>query len=412
MKKILTILLVAVLAVGFAFAADFTGNATISAGYNLDNTDWGFANATALTAGNITLKLGGADVGSTGEGDIYAEIAGTYAINLLVATTTGATPVTIVPTLNSTFEITDANIHFGEDLVVGILNAGGGYSYAVSYWDDNDDGDADVEAVALGSKMAPGFTVTYKDYTAGFGMNGNAKAKTYKFFGQAQTPSYTLAEGVTLQAAAYGYLANDDKAAGAAVKGAYAGDAFTANLGVDFVYDGGAKVEAALKAAYAPVTLDVYFTNQDVSNLSAKVAVEMGNITASVDARSLLNVESLAAAAQPRKVSVAVKGVFDAIEAQVTFGSTFAAKTYAFGGYVKYSAEKFAVKGGADLTLNAAADPAKLTAIKPYVQITSTALVNNATLTLAWAGADFADANADGKVNALGAITASCEIAF
>ena len=410
MKKILTILLVAVLAVGFAFAADFTGNATISAGYNLDDTDWGFANATELTAGEITLKLGGADVGSTGEGDIYAEIAGTYAINLVVAKTTGATPVTIVPTLTSTFEITDANIHFGEDLVVGILNAGGGQSYAASYY--LKDGNPEVDKVEMGKEKAPGFTVTYKDYTAGFGMNGNAKAKTYKFFGQAQTPSYTLAEGVTLQAAAYGYLANDDKAAGAAVKGAYAGDAFTANLGVDFVYDGGAKVEAALKAAYAPVTLDVYFTNQDVSNLSAKVAVEMGNITASVDARSLLNVESLAAAAQPRKVSVAVKGVFDAIEAQVTFGSTFAAKTYAFGGYVKYSAEKFAVKGGADLTLNAAADPAKLTAIKPYVQITSTALVNNATLTLAWADADFADANADGKVNALGAITASCEIAF
>ncbi|MGX8679137.1 MAG: hypothetical protein ACQGQO_08550 [Sphaerochaetaceae bacterium] len=409
MKKILTILLVAVLAVGFAFAADFTGNATISAGYNLDNTDWGFANATALTAGEITLKLGGADVGSTGEGDIYAEIAGTYEINLVVAKTTGATPV--APVLASTFKITDANIHFGEDLVVGILNAGGGYSYAVSYWDDNDDGDADVEAVALGSEMAPGFTVTYKDYTAGFGMNGNAKAKTYKFFGQAQTPSYTLAEDVTLQAAAYGYLANDDKAAGAAVKAAYAGDAFTANLDVDFVYDGGAKLEAALKAAYAPVTLDVYFTNQHVSNLSAKVAVEMGNITASVDARSLLNVESLAAAAQPRKVSVDVTGEFGVIEAKVTFGSTFAAKTYDFGGYVKYSAEKFAVKGGADLTLNAAVSPA-LTAIKPYVQITSTALVNNATLTLAWADADFADANADGKVNALGAITASCEIAF
>ena len=408
MKKILTILLVAVLAVGFAFAADFTGNATISAGYNLDNTDWGFANATALTAGKITLKLGGADVGSTGEGDIYAEIAGTYAINLVVAKTPGATPVTAIPTLTSTFKITAANIHFGEDLVVGILDAGGGYSYAVSYWDDNNDGNADVEAVALGSKMAPGFTVTYKDYTAGFGMNGNAK--TYKFFGQAQTPSYTLAEGVTLQAAAYGYLANDDKAAGAAVKGAYAGDAFTANLGVDFVYDGGAKVEAALKAAYAPVTLDVYFTNQDVSNLSAKVAVEIGNITASVDARSLLNVDGVAT--QPRKVTVAVKGVFDAIEANVTFGSTFAAKTYDFGGYVQYSAEKFAVEGGADLTLNAAADPAKLTAIKPYVQITSTALVNNATLTLAWADADFADANADGKVNALGAITASCKIAF
>ncbi|MDD2233134.1 MAG: hypothetical protein PHS20_09605, partial [Sphaerochaetaceae bacterium] len=180
MKKILTILLVAVLAVGFAFAADFTGNATISAGYNLDNTDWGFANATALTA-EITLKLGGADVGSTGEGDIYAEIAGTYAINLV------ATPAAAVPTLESTFKITAANIHFGEDLVVGILNAGGGYSYAVSYWDDNHDGKADVNAVVLGSKMAPGFTVTYKDYTAGFGMNGNAKAKTYKFFGQAQT---------------------------------------------------------------------------------------------------------------------------------------------------------------------------------------------------------------------------------
>ena len=403
MKKILTILLVAVLAVGFAFAADFTGNATISAGYNLDNTDWGFANATALTAGKITLKLGGADVGSTGEGDIYAEIAGTYEINLVVAKTTGATPVAPVPDLASTFKITDANIHFGEDLVVGILNAGGGYSYAVSYWDDGGDGVADVEAVALGSEMAPGFTASYKGFAGGFGLEGDAK--TYKFFGQAQTPSYTLAEDVTLQAAAYGYLANDDKAAGAAVKAAYAGDAFTANLGVDFVYDGGAKVEAALKAAYAPVTLDVYFTNQDVSNLSAKVAVEMGNITASVDARSLLNVESLAAADQPRNVSVAVKGEFDVIEAKVTFGSTFAAKKYAFGGYVKYSAEKFAVKGGADLTLNAAADPA-LTAIKPYVQITSTALVNNATLTLAWAEADFA------KVNALGAITASCEIAF
>ena len=45
MKKILSIALVALLAVSSVFAADFSGSASVGFGYNLDTKDYGFKNS-------------------------------------------------------------------------------------------------------------------------------------------------------------------------------------------------------------------------------------------------------------------------------------------------------------------------------------------------------------------------------
>ena len=67
MKKILSIALIAALIVGPAFAGFKKGEATIDLGYNLDTTDYGFANATAVKY-NFGFELGSDSGEKAGEG--------------------------------------------------------------------------------------------------------------------------------------------------------------------------------------------------------------------------------------------------------------------------------------------------------------------------------------------------------
>jgi hypothetical protein len=228
-------------------------------------------------------------------------------------------------------------------------------------------------------------------------MTGDADAKTYKFFGQAQTPSYTLAEGVTLQAAAYGYLADNDKAAGASVKGAYASDAFTADLGVDFVYDGGAKIEAALNAAYAPVTLDVFYHNVGAQNLDSKIALALGNVSLYVDGRNLI--------LDARSLEVGAKAVLDAVTVDGSFKLIFKTMVSTIKANVAYAHDMFTLKADTTVEIDLDAAANNLTSVKVGASISSDKLINKATVSLGWAGAEFV-------AKKYGAITASCEIAF
>lgn len=404
MKKILTVLLIAVLAAGMVFAAELEGNATLDFGYNLDNTDWGFKNGTDLTA-KFSFNVGKGAPGSKGEGDIWAEIVGSFTVDIKVPKTTGASALTPVPALSSKFEIKEANVHVGEDLVFGILSAGGGYSYAASYWLD-DDGDPVVNAVKLGKNLAPGFNVTYKGFKGGFGANGNADAKTYKFFGHVATPDFEVAEGVKVKAAGYGYLADNDKAAGAAAKASYEADELKASVGVDFVAEAknDLRVEAALNAAYAPFTLDVFYNNygSPKSDLNAKLAFAEGDYEAWVDGRFILQ--------NTRTLEVGGSAKFDAIKAELKAMYAFATKALDVTPKVTYTADMFEVYGKVTLGLDLDASE-KLTALKPELGVSSKTLINNATVSLKWTDSNFVK-NAAGDPTALGKVTAQVKIAF
>lgn len=403
MKKILTVLLIAVLAAGMVFAAKLEGNATLDFGYNLDNTDWGFANGTSLKA-KLSFNIGKEAPGSKGEGDIWAEIIGDFTVDVKIDKK-GSSELATDPTLVGKFKIKEANIHVGEDLVFGILNAGGGYSYAASYWLD-DDGDPVVNAVKLGKNLAPGFNVTYKGFKGGFGVNGNADAKTYKLFGHVATPDFEVAEGVKVKAAGYGYLADNDKAAGAAAKASYEADELKASLGVDFVAEAknDLRVETALNVAYAPFTLDVFYNNygSPKSDLNAKLAFEQDDYKAWVDGRFILQ--------DTRTLEVGGSAKFDAIKAELKAMYAFATKVLEVTPKVTYTADMFEVYGKVTLGLDLDASK-KLTALKPELGVSSKALIDNATVSLKWTGSNFVK-NAAGDLTALGKVTAQVKIAF
>ena len=71
MKKTIAILLVAVLAAGSLFAG-LSGEASVTAGVNLDTKEWGFlGNGTNV---KFDLSLGKEDIENVAEGEVYASI--------------------------------------------------------------------------------------------------------------------------------------------------------------------------------------------------------------------------------------------------------------------------------------------------------------------------------------------------
>ena len=140
MKKVIIVLLVAVLVAGFAFAdgnagdSKFTGSATISYDYDLDTKDTGIVNANALKY-NFTFEFNSAEGGSQGSGNLYAEIAATAKLELVAknAKATGEL------TPKATLKLTKANIIAG-DITIDILGPKGFYSFA-SFYAVNADGD-------------------------------------------------------------------------------------------------------------------------------------------------------------------------------------------------------------------------------------------------------------------------------
>lgn len=407
MKRILTVLFVAVLAAGVIFAGDLkaTGSATLSFGYNLDTKAWGFANANAISVkGTITLETD--KPGSKGEGDLWGEITATYALKINVTNATTAA-------FNMSGSITAANIHVGEKLVIGILNAGGGYNFATSYYKV---GNAVLNKVAAPSNGAPGFNVNYDGWKGGFGANGVLKTDTtgasYTIFAHFAAKTIKLAEdalsidaAVTAKAAKAAADEKANKDAWLNAKAAYKKDKLSGSLAADIALlaKDDIRAEVAAKAGYDKYTLDVYYYYQkDDSNLlSAKLAAKINdNITSVwVDGRNLLK--------DDRELGVGVDAAFDAVECGLEAWYAFADKAVELGAYVIYGAEKFDVEldlaAGLDLDPNAAK---VLTALQPTLTISSKAIIDNATLALVWDGADFA------AEDTLGAVTASVKIAF
>lgn len=116
MKKILSIALIAALIVGSAFAGFKKGEATIDLGYNLDTTDYGFANATAVKY-NFGFELGSDSGEKAGEGDLRAEIAASFKAEFKASDYTEKVDHTADVIK---IEVTKANIIY-KDATVGIL---------------------------------------------------------------------------------------------------------------------------------------------------------------------------------------------------------------------------------------------------------------------------------------------------
>ena len=417
MKKGIIVLLITVLAAGMAFAG-LTGSAAINLGYNLDHKTYGFENEQGMTY-KFTFDFNTASVDNADhQTDIWAEIGATASAQY--SFTTGSNPVDPNPDGSDDdvlakvkFNITKANIHVN-DITIGILNAGGAYNYAADYHKKSN-GAPENNKVATSAALAPGFTVSYDGYGAGFGFSGDAANETYKVLAHIQTKSFDLAEGLTAQAAAHAFMTEASKQFYFAAKTAYAADKLSAGAaGEVAVKDSKVDVEAAANASY-----DFVYANLYIYTLAAD---------RDADVKPYLDAKLGAGYTFGEDVEVSVNGYVDAVDVikdarEITIGadatatvapvSVFGKASYgiygkklALEGKVTYNHDVFTAYAQLKAALTIGADPA-LTSLKPELNVSTDKIVENATLALAWEGADFAKG-----VEKKGAIIASATIKF
>jgi hypothetical protein len=304
MKKISAVLLVLVL-VGSVVFAGFTGSATTTLGYNLDTGVYGFAYAPATTVELTVLQELGA---KKGEGDIYAEINATAKITWDGTGNAIQTSVAI-----------DSAKIISDGWWVSILSAADAADYAVSAIDiDGADDPVTLKTSAAFTKPA-GVTIGLDDYTVSLGLTGTAPG-VYNVYGTVATPSLDLADGMTAQFAGAGQLSDVGNVVAASAKVAYAGDDASVSAAADLQYAGGVDADVAVKAAFDPVTLDVYFATQTAAApamtnlLSAKVGLVVDPVTLTVTGKDLLDAQALSVSAAMQAtddIKVTARGTYN-----------------------------------------------------------------------------------------------------
>ncbi len=429
MKKGIIVLLITVLAAGMAFAG-LTGSAAINLGYDLVSKNYGFENVSKATYKfSFEFNTAAAEK-SEHQTNVWAEVAAEAAAYIdyenknqkldsnaeyegVTWTLTGGELGTVE------IAIKKANIHIN-DITFGILNAGGAYNYAADYH-KNTNGSPKHNVVSTKANMAPGFTVSYDGYGAGFGFAGNSGAETYKVLAHVQTKPFEFVEGLTAQAAAHAYVADNAKQFYFAAKTAYKADKLSAGAAGEIrINDSKLDVEAAANASYDFVYANLYFytlaADRD-ADVKAYLDAKLGagytfgeevkvSVNGYVDAVNVL--ENTSTVAEAREITIGADA-----SATVSPVSVFGKASYgiygkklALEGKVTYNHEVFTAYAQLKAALTIGADPA-LTGLKPELNVSTDKIVENATLALAWEGADFAKG-----VEKKGAITASATIKF
>ncbi len=196
MKKTIAILLVAILAVGSAFAA-FSGEASLGFGGNLDNGNFGFIDSAAKV--KIDVDLATATAEQIADGDVYASIKASFGLKLTTdeetrgevedPTTPGAPAIYPDNSANSNYkigiiaDITEAKIA-GANWEVSILGLDDAPNYAKGFQtytvEDGIDkwglSRADFDEnynTALPFEKATGIQATVYGFKAGFGLLGD-----------------------------------------------------------------------------------------------------------------------------------------------------------------------------------------------------------------------------------------------
>ena len=430
MKKILSIALVALLAASTVFAG-ISGDASVSLGYDTTSKAYGITNDSGVTA---KIELATEEVEKVAEGDIFAGIKAT--MSLLVATSKEPGKPNLIA--NSTHGIglllsVDEAYVAGSNWKLSILSTKGAPDYAKSAIDTVKTGNVyDDFGYAYKKKYVPvsysvsawkaaGVTFTYDGYTVAGGFKGSAvkDAEVFNFNFFVESKAFEF-EGGSAQVAAIVATDKDDSKkinAGLSAKASYAQDELSASVAADFGLENFSdlkfKCDTALKVAYNPVTLDVYFKHVgDEDNLlSAKVSASFEKVSGSVYAKDILTEDS-------RTIGGSVETTIDAFTVDANAEIVLKSKAFSAGANVKYAAEKFTAKAGVEFGMIFGTE--KSTYLAASASISSEAIIPGATLSLAY-GQDSAynDVNflkdQTASVRAaqnFGAITATCKIAF
>lgn len=465
MKKILSIALVALLATASVFAG-LSGKAKLNLGYDFESESYGFSNGKSF---GLDLDLSSETVEKAGEGDIYAGVKAT--MTLKAADANDNEPSLFVKDgvtdlgLGVIFSLKEAYIASG-DLKVAITGTQNGPDFAKSAIDTVRDGygkdvfgfknsaaywNAEYEAksYAVSVNKAPGFTVTYKDWSVAAGFNGGkADEETgapdfFNYHVSAISPALTLSEGLTVKAGAvasgvknattdkeedgtsispveetkkfYREYVNYD-AFGASAEVAYASELFSAKAAADFGMKKTAKKDAEFKpgfdatltATYAPATLDVYYQygeEDQFISLQAKADLSSFNVPVAITAYG-------------KDITVGktyggkVEATLDAIKATLEGSYKFSTDEYSISASAEYKAELFTVAAG--LTYGDTVDVDNKAYLRLNASIETDKLVPGATLSLAYGP----NRNTDGSYSTnllkeeFGTVDATCTIAF
>ena len=459
MKRTIAILLVAIMAVGSAFAA-LSGSAQIGVGANFDNGNYGFIDNSNSVGVNFELaNMAGEAVG---EGDIRASIKGSLVLEVFTADDyENANSKLPDPAPNAIIvgdwgdnmfiglgaSVDEAKIE-GSNWYISLLGVPGGPDFATSAIDTYDkavkkydivtdeDGATGNASWSVPYVKAPGVEFGVADYVVGAGFWADAQSNPdldlfnqYAATAYFMTPSYDL-NGLTLQAGAVYSLSsgdsdksfsdkNDNKAynsIGASAKVGFTNDAFAVSAATDIGYDieneeFGADVAANF--TYDFLTVDGYYgTNSKVKDdgskvknlLSAQVITDLNAmdmpIKVTASAKDLIN-------AQDFDLSVEFKvGAFT-----LTPSVGYVINTEKFNAGLKgqYDHEYFTAK--ASVSVETGFDKPSTT-LKASASVENTTIIPGSTIKLEWKDAeDLLNNSADHKKN-FGKLIASIKVEF
>ena len=462
MKRTIAILLVAIMAVGSAFAA-FSGSAQVGVGANFDNGNYGFIDNSNSVGVNFELaNMAGEAVG---EGDIRASIKGSLVLEVFTAddykkSADGKVPAD--PTTANAIIVGDwgdnmfiglgasvdeAKIE-GSNWYISLLGVPGGPDFAKSAIDTYDkavkkydivtdeDGATGNASWSVPYVKAPGVEFGVADYVVGAGFWADAQSNPdvdlfnqYAATAYFMTPSFDL-NGLTLQAGAVYSLSsgdsdksfsdkNDNKAynsIGASAKVGFTNDAFAVSAATDIGYDieneeFGADVAANF--TYDFLTVDGYYgTNSKVKDdgskvknlLSAQVITDLNAmdmpIKVTASAKDLIN-------AQDFDLSVEFKvGAFT-----LTPSVGYVINTEKFNAGLKgqYDHEYFTAK--ASVSVETGFDKPSTT-LKASASVENTTIIPGSTIKIEWKDAeDLLNNSADHEKN-FGKLIASIKVEF
>ena len=409
MKKILSVLLVLVLAVGTTFAGvTLSGSASTEFGYvikNADKDNWlGFTNDSSV---DVTFDAVTSE--TINEGDVYAGIKASLSFTLTDMPIDADGNTSSFVTVDS-LGVDEAYIA-GDNWKVSILSANGIPTFATG-WEVNPDDEDDVaDLVDTYQDSATGVTVTVYDWVVGVGVDVDFDKDAPKnMSGSLKTPEFVLADGMTLQAgggvtktAASGKV---DLGAGLVFK--YATDKLSVSastdvlVGIPTVKGDKASVDAdaAVSVSYAPVTADIYYATdvampasvttytdrafvmgtKTENYLSTKVAVDL----AAFDVPVALTVAGLDLI-NTQYFDVEAKGTIDALEITGFGGYQVGGKKWHAGASVAYTIDQVGTLT-ASTALSGVNDVDSVTA---SLTLENTTLVSGATLKAGYESGNF-----------------------
>ena len=446
MKKTIAILLVAIMAVGSAFAA-FSGSAQVGVGANFDTGDWGFiGNETKVTFDVDLATMNAEDVS---EGDIYASIKGSLGLRLVsdqdgigtdnpFENTTSATGVKdgYVATSNNIFgvygtideaKIAGANWYVS---LKGVADVNDFAKSAIDTWTAKNDADddwgfykADYDKNAtwkVGYVKAPGVEVGIYDFVVGIGFKAEAvqepeldllAKKSLTLY--AKTPEFEVIDGLTIQAGATyatedaGYVNNkttDVNAFGASAKVAYASDLLSASVATDMGYDIEAEefgADVAANVTYDFVGVDFYYataaansgvdgdpeTGKDYAD-GAKVE-DLLSLQAKLDLTGFNVPVGLTLTGKDlvndQDLSATVDLTFGSFKVSPTVGYVVDTELFSAGVAVEYACDYFTAKAETNIETGFEKDDLVWDA---SASIENTTLIPGATIKLAWSDGD------------------------